>query len=76
MLNAAELNAVTAPEGKPRISLRSKLPERHRRGITTMSGKRWQATQVIRARRRLGLTAPENCHQLPTVFASDTGRTT
>ena len=28
------------------------------RGITTACGKRWQATQVIRARRRLGLTAP------------------
>ena len=29
----------------------------NRCGITTTSGTRWQAVQVIRARRRLGLTA-------------------
>jgi hypothetical protein len=27
------------------------------RGITTTNGTRWQATQVIRARRRLGLAS-------------------
>ena len=39
------------------LSATAAADEFKRRGIATVSGKRWQATQVIRARRRLGLTA-------------------
>ena len=39
-----------------RLSATAAADELNRRGITTVSGKRWQATQVIRARRRLSLT--------------------
>jgi len=54
---AARAEAVrTAIASTLRLSATAAADDLNRRGITTASGKRWQATQVIRARRRLGLT--------------------
>jgi hypothetical protein len=47
-----------AIEATAHLSATAAAGDLNRRGVTTTSGKRWQATQVIRARRRLGL-APE-----------------